>query len=171
MLENKIDGTDLIIRNARPSDAAKIIQLVKQVMNESPFFPKTPDEFNISVEQEESYINELALFLVAEIKGKIIGSATIDRSSLKKLNHSISLGITILKEYSGIGIGSLMMKRIIDWANLNKVEKLELEVFSDNLPAIALYKKFGFFEEGRKRKAIKIDGEHKDLILGRFSGE
>ncbi|MDF2588380.1 MAG: hypothetical protein K0S41_2221 [Anaerocolumna sp.] len=39
------------------------------------------------------------------------------------------------------------------------------------LHMIALYKKFGFFEEGRKRKAIKTDGEHKDLILmGRFSG-
>ena len=61
------------------------------------------------------------------------------------------------------------MKKVIEWAKLNKVEKIELEVFEDNAPAILLYKKFGFIEEGKKRKAIKTNEGYKDIILmGRF---
>lgn len=169
MIENLIGSKNLLIRNAEPRDATEIIMLVKQVMNEAPFFPRTSDEFNFTIEQEEEYIKNAALFLVAEAEGEIIGSATLDRSSLSKLNHTVSFGVTILKAYSGYGIGSLIMKKVIEWSELNKIEKIDLEVFDDNIPAIALYKKFGFVEEGRKRKAIKANEEYKDIILmGRF---
>jgi RimJ/RimL family protein N-acetyltransferase len=97
----------------------------------------TQEEFNFSVEQEEDYIKNITLFLVAEVDGKIIGS--------------------------------LLKKKVIEWADLNKVEKIDLEVFEDNEPAISLYKKFGFLEEGRKRKAIKTNETYKDIFLmGRF---
>lgn len=166
MIEN------LTIRNAETSDAEKILLLVKQVMNESPFFPRTSDEFNLTIAQEEDYIKNTALFLVAESNGKIIGSTTLDRSSLSKLNHTVSFGITILKAYSGQGVGSLLIKKIIEWAEANKVEKIDLEVFEDNTPAISLYKKFGFVEEGRKRKAIKTNNGYTDIILmARFSSD
>lgn len=172
MIEDLTKIKSLTIRNAETRDASKILFLVKQVMNESPFFPKTSDEFNFTIEQEEDYIKNAELFLVAEIEGEIIGSATLDRSSLIKLNHTVSLGITILKAYSGQGIGSLIMKKVIEWGELNELEKIDLEVFEDNIPAIALYKKFGFIEEGRKRKAVKINEGYKDIIImGRFLGD
>ncbi len=164
MIEN------LTIRDAEARDAEEILLLVKQVMTESPFFPRTSDEFNFTIVQEEDYIKNAALFLVAENDGKIIGSATLDRSSLSKLNHTVTFGITILKAYSGQGVGSLLMKKIIEWVEANKIEKIDLEVFEDNTPAMSLYKKFGFVEEGRKRKAIKTNDGYKDIILmARFS--
>lgn len=170
MVKNLINRQNVVIRNAETKDADKIILLIKQVMNESPFFPRTSDEFDFTVEQEEEYIKNAALFLLAEIDGKIVGSATLDRSNLSKLSHIVSFGITILKEYSGKGIGSSLLKKVIEWVELNKVEKIDLEVLEDNVPAISLYKKFGFIEEGRKRKAIKTSETYKDIILmGRFS--
>jgi len=160
---------NLIIRNAEARDADEVLLLVKQVMEEAPFFPRAVDEFNFTVEQEEEYIKNATLFLVAEKEGKIIGATTLDRSSIRKLNHTVSFGITILKEFSGQGIGSLLMKRVIEWAELNNIEKIDLEVFSDNTPGISLYKKFGFIEEGRKRKAIKTEDGYRDMILmGKF---
>ena len=165
MIENLIGSKNLLIRNAEARDATEIIMLVKQVMNEVPFFPRTSDEFNFTIEQEEEYIKNAALFLIAEIDGKIAGSATLDRNSLSKLNHIGVFGITILKEYTGQGIGNLLMKKVIEWAEANEVEKIELEVFEDNTPAILLYKKFGFIEEGKKRKAIKTNEGYKDIIL------
>lgn len=172
MTEKLRNGKNFLIKNAEARGAAEIILLVKQVMNESPFFPRTSDEFDFTTEQEEEYIKNAALFLIAEIDGKIVGSATLDRSCLSKLNHTVSLGITILKAYSGQGIGSSMMKKIIEWTELNKIEKIDLEVFEDNTPAISLYKKFGFIEEGRKRKAIKTNEGYKDIILmGRFRND
>jgi RimJ/RimL family protein N-acetyltransferase len=169
MVKTLVNNPNIVIRNAETKDAAEIIVLVKQVMSESPFFPRTPEEFNFSVEKEEDYIKNIALFLVAEVDGKIIGSATLDRNNLSKISHTASFGITILKEHSGQGVGSLLMKKVIEWAQLNKVEKIDLEVFEDNEPAISLYKKFGFLEEGRKRKAIKTNETYKDMFLmGRF---
>jgi len=167
-----IENENLLIRNAEAKDATEIILLVKQVMDEAPFFRSTPDEFDVTIEQEEEYIKNAALFLVAELDGKIVGSTTLDRSSLSKLNHTVSFGITILKEYSGQGIGSLLIKKVIEWVELNSIEKIDLEVFEDNFPAISLYEKFGFVEEGRKRKSIKTKDGYKDFILmGRFTNE
>ena len=163
MIEN------LIVRNAEGKDAEGILMLVKKVMDEAPFFPRTAGEFSFTTEQEAEYIEKAALFLVAEVEGKIIGSATLDRSALSKLNHTVTFGITILKDYCGLGIGSQLMKNVIEWSELNGVEKIDLEVFENNTSGIALYKKFGFLEEGRKRKAIKTKNGYQDLVLmGRF---
>ena len=165
-LEN---SKNLLIRNAEAKDADEIITMVKQVIDETGFFPRTTAEFNVTAQQEVDYIKSTALFLLVEIEGKIVGSVTLDRSHLIKLNHIVTLGITILKEYCGLGIGSLLMKKVIEWTKSNGVEKIELEVFENNTSAIMLYKKFGFVEEGRKRKYIKTNEGYQDMILmGRF---
>ncbi|WP_459476982.1 N-acetyltransferase family protein [Clostridium saccharoperbutylacetonicum] len=164
-MSEPINNMNLIIRKAELGDAESIIQLVKEVMDESPFFSRTSDEFNFTIEQEEEYIKNAALFLVAEVNGKIIGSATLDRSKLVRLNHAALFGITILKAFSHKGLGSLFMDKVIEWAELNKIEKIELEVFENNTKAISLYKKFAFIEEGRKIKAIKTNTGYENIIL------
>jgi ribosomal protein S18 acetylase RimI-like enzyme len=44
------------------------------------------------------------------------------------------------------------------------IERIELEVFASNEPAIALYRALGFATEGIKRKARKLDGSHEDNV-------
>lgn len=169
MTENLGNSKSLLIRNAEAKDAEEIITMVKQVIDETGFFPHTAEEFNVTVEHEVEYIKSTALFLLVEINGKIVGSATLNRSDLIKLNHIVTFGITILKEYCGLGIGSILIEKIIEWAKFNDVEKIELEVFEKNTSAIMLYKKFGFIEEGRKRRYIKTNEGYQDMILmGRF---
>lgn len=168
-MENLGNRKSLLIRNAEAKDAEEIIIMVKQVIDETGFFPHTAEEFNLTVEQEIEYIKSTALFLLVEIDGKIVGSATLDRRDLIKLNHIVTFGITILKEYCGLGIGSILMEKIIEWTKFNGVEKIELEVFEKNTSAIKLYEKFGFVEEGRKRKYIKTHEGYQDMVLmGRF---
>jgi len=164
MLEIKNDNK-LIIRNATVEDADEIVMLVKQVMSEVSFFPKEPEEFDLTAEDEAEYIKKISLFLVAEVDGKIVGSTTLQKGATKRISHVAEFGITILKEYSGLKIGTLLMEEVIKWCKENQVEKIELEVFEENTPAIALYKKFGFMEEGIKNKNIKIKGEYKNTLL------
>ena len=45
------------------------------------------------------------------------------------------------------------------------LERIELEVFASNTVAKKLCEKFGFHEEGRKRKARKLDGVYDDIVL------
>ncbi|GKX67970.1 GNAT family N-acetyltransferase [Inconstantimicrobium mannanitabidum] len=164
-MEELANNKNVIIRNAEIRDAAQAIYIVKQVMAEAPFFPRASEEFVFTVEQEESYIKNAALFLVVEVEGKIVGLATLDRSNLVKIHHTATFGINILKEYCGQGVGSLLMQRVIEWAENNGVEKIDLEVFANNISAIALYKKYGFVEEGRKRKAIKTNEGYQDMLI------
>lgn len=44
------------------------------------------------------------------------------------------------------------------------LERVELEVFASNAPAIALYEKMGFVTEGVKKRARKLDGLYDDVV-------
>ena len=46
-----------------------------------------------------------------------------------------------------------------------RIEKIELQVYASNRPARALYRKFGFAQEGRRIRARKLDGKYDDVIL------
>lgn len=88
-----MQSESLVIRRAEEGDAYQIIRLVKQVIKESPFFERTPEEFNFTVEDEQEYIKNTELFIVVEVDGKIVGSATLKRSSLSMLRHTALFGI------------------------------------------------------------------------------
>ena len=61
------------------------------------------------------------------------------------------------------------MKKVIEWTKTEGIEKIELEVFENNISAIKLYEKFGFIEEGRRKKMIKTEEGYLDMIImGRF---
>ena len=58
---------------------------------------------------------------------------------------------------------------VVGWCDVFPLEKVELNVYTTNLPAIALYKNFEFEEEGLIRKFRKLDGQYFDcLAMGKF---
>ena len=58
------------------------------------------------------------------------------------------------------------MAACVEWARETGVHKLSLEVFPWNEPAIALYRRFGFVEEGRLRKQYRRQsGELWDVLV------
>jgi L-phenylalanine/L-methionine N-acetyltransferase len=72
--------------------------------------------------------------------------------------------MAIHDDWQGKGVGSALMSAAIDladnWLNLSR---LELEVFTDNEPAIALYKKFGFINDGTHKNYAYRDGQFVDV--------
>ncbi|MDE9517558.1 GNAT family N-acetyltransferase [Xenorhabdus bovienii] len=77
----------------------------------------------------------------------------------------VGVGISVDADYSGKGIGSKMMEFAIDYAfNWLAAVRIELEVFTDNEKAIALYTKFGFEKEGVLRKASLKNGQYCDVM-------
>ena len=42
--------------------------------------------------------------------------------------------------------------------------RIELEVYESNQPAIALYERYGFAHEGRKRRGRILDGRSEDIV-------
>ena len=63
--------------------------------------------------------------------------------------------MTVAREWRGRGVGSALLAAAIEWAREQGLHKLSLGVFAHNAAGIALYRKFGFVEEGRRVKQYR----------------
>ena len=78
-------------------------------------------------------------------------------------SHVATFGMAVAAGHQGCGIGSALMREMIDLCdNWLRVERIELTVFADNAPAIAVYKKYGFEIEGTGRRYALRNGEYVD---------
>ena len=103
--------------------------------------------------------------LIALDGSRIVGWCDIGTSEREGFTHAGRLGMGVLKEYRGQGIGSQLLEESLSEARDRGLERVELDVYASNTPAICLYEKFEFKIEGRKRKARKLDGNYEDLIV------
>lgn len=100
----------------------------------------------------------------AIIDGRVVGHASLEvhRSSRA---HSAHLGLAVHDAYHRRGVGAALLQGLIDCADASLgLRRIDLTVFSDNAPAIALYRKFGFVEEGRSRGFAVRDGVLADVL-------
>jgi len=99
--------------------------------------------------------------LVAVAGAEIVGSLHID---LSRYGFG-EIGMAVAREWRGRGAGSALLAAAIEWARERGLHKLTLAVFPHNEAAIALYRKFGFVEEGRRVKQIRrASGELWDTV-------
>jgi RimJ/RimL family protein N-acetyltransferase len=98
---------------------------------------------------------------VAVADDEIVGSVHVERS-----RHGFGeFGMAVAREWRGRGVGSALLATAIEWARQQGLHKLSLGVFAHNAAAIALYRKFGFVEEGRRVKQYRrTSGELWDSI-------
>jgi RimJ/RimL family protein N-acetyltransferase len=162
------DGQLLILREAMPDDAERLLAYIEQIAGESDNITRGPGEFAMTVEQEREFLQASAasltsLYLVAEIKGEIAGALSFRGGDRPRLRHAGEFGISVLKKYWNLGIGRHLLAYLIDWAKGTRViRKIDLLVRTDNYPAIHLYEKFGFVREGRITRHMYIHGEFID---------
>lgn|SRR5215467_954416 len=99
--------------------------------------------------------------LIAQSQGALVGEIRIDPSWM----GYGEIGMMVAAQWRGRGVGSLLLAAAIDWARARGLHKLALSVFPHNYAARALYRKFGFVEEGRLvRHVRRADGQIWDLI-------
>jgi len=99
--------------------------------------------------------------IVAVGGGEVIGSIHVGVSG-----HGYGeIGMAIAREWRGRGVGSALMEAAIEWARERGLHKLSLGVFAHNAAGLALYRKYGFVEEGRRVKHYRRQsGELWDTI-------
>lgn len=111
------------------------------------------------------------LHLLAVENGAAIASGGIHGiAGATRRRHAAGLGICVALEKQRQGIGSEMMKRLLDWSdNWAGYLRVELNVYTDNERAIALYRRFGFQMEGTYRAYALRDGVYVDsYAMARF---
>jgi RimJ/RimL family protein N-acetyltransferase len=91
------------------------------------------------------------------MSGCIVGSVNFENGPHRRIAHRGSLGIAVVKQWRGQGVGTALLQTLLQWAATNPlIEKVCLEVFATNARAIRLYKTLGFLEEGLRPKEIKL---------------
>lgn len=153
----------ITIEKATCEDAAEILQYLKQVGAETDNLSFGAEGLPFTIEAEAAYLRQIenscdAIMLIAKENGKIVGDASLSRLP-RRMKHRGDFGISVLKKCWNKGIGSQLLLEIINFAKQNEFEGIDLQVHSDNLPAIHLYEKFGFKKIGTHPSFFKIGSE------------
>jgi RimJ/RimL family protein N-acetyltransferase len=113
-------------------------------------------------ERTARFAASIAESIVAVVGGQIVGMIHVEVS-----RHGFGeFGMLVDREWRGRGVGSALLQAAIDWARGQGLHKLCLEVFAHNAAGIALYRKHGFVEEGRRVKQYRrASGELWDSIV------
>jgi ribosomal protein S18 acetylase RimI-like enzyme len=107
-----------------------------------------------------------AIHLVAlAVDETVVGWCDLRPKAAATLRHSAVLGMGVIAPFRGRGVGSQMLATALTAADARGLRRTELIVRADNHAAIALYRRFGFAEEGRCRQYLRIDGEDHDALL------
>ena len=101
---------------------------------------------------------------VASDAGKIVGWCDVVPLSSIGMTHSGTLGMGLLATHRGQGLGRRLLELTIQQANEFGLSRIELEVFASNTPAVSLYQRTGFQNEGIKRQARILDDRIDDVI-------
>jgi len=165
------NGIEIIIRKTVKEDAQNLLDYLKIVGGESDNLTFDKNGLGLTVEQEEHYIENInssraSAQFIGTIGHNIVCCGGVTAQSRDRTAHQSNLGISVLKEFWDIGVGTGLMEKMIEFAKeTGKTEIIHLGVRADNDRAIALYKKLGFQEIGRYPKYFKIRGEYYDDIL------
>lgn len=159
--------SNLTIREARIEDAAVLVA-AEQATAETPgLLVSRPSELILeNFEKKIVDLAKLGRYIVAEKDGKIVGHARLDPMPLEAISHVLRLTIVVHPGFLGQGIGTSLMRDLMEWAKQSpRVKKLELLVRATNERAIRLYSKLGFVDEGRFRNRVRLpDGKFADDI-------
>lgn len=103
--------------------------------------------------------------LVACVESDVVGQLDLYTFPLHpRRRHTGQIGMAVHDDWQGKGVGAALLQAAIDladrWMNLLR---LELEVYTDNEPALRLYKKFGFVVEGTLAQFAYRDGQFVDV--------
>jgi ribosomal protein S18 acetylase RimI-like enzyme len=104
------------------------------------------------------------LWLALDARGSIAGHIDLRARPEPLARHRAMLGMGVQRAYRRRGLGVRLVDAAIGWARGEAgLQWIDLEVLSDNHPAVALYLRAGFTMTARIEDMLHIDGASHDL--------
>ncbi|HEY5990376.1 MAG TPA: GNAT family N-acetyltransferase, partial [Streptosporangiaceae bacterium] len=152
--------TQFVVRPARADDARAMAEIFAAVAEERDGIATEPP---VDIEERAALFARSAdQSLVAVADGQIVGMLHVEVS-----RHGFGeVGMLVDRGWRGRGVGLALVQAAIGWARGQRLHKLCLDVFAHNTAAIALYRKSGFVEEGRRAQHYRrANGELWDAVV------
>ena len=165
------NGKEAVLRSPRKEDAAELLAYLRRTAEETDFVLRYPEEVTMTVEQEESFLqrinqSENNYMILCMVDGKLAGNCSMQFHDKMKVRHRGEVAIALIKEFWGMGIGTILFEEMISLARERGAKQLELGMVDGNERGLALYHKMGFREYGRLPNAFhQKDGTMRDEIL------
>ena len=156
IMETCRDKAKIRVRIAKRSDLDDIYELDVQTFA----MPWSKEALSYDILE-----NDNAFVIVAEYEGEFAGYADI----WTVLDEADLNSIAVRVDFRRKGIGDAIMLAMIEMLSANGVATINLEVRVSNMPAIKLYKKYGFNECG-VRPGYYLDNGEDALIMKRETG-
>lgn len=141
---------DLIVRMAEESDIRPMAEMDILCFSA----PWSEESFRKEITE-----NRLALYIVAEISGRMVGYAGL--WSIVDEGHITN--VAVHPDFRRKGIGEALITVLLNHTLENGILSHTLEVRASNDPAISLYSKFGFKPAGLRKNYYEDNGE--DAII------
>lgn len=156
---------EVAVRRAEPADAAALHTTMSQPRAQA-WTLQVP--FPSVAEWEERMSDppdgfRLLVACVGDAAGHVVGNLGLNVVDRPRRRHVASLGMAVHDDWTGRGVGTALMVAAMDLCDAwLQVTRVELEVFVDSGPALALYHRFGFEVEGTGRGSVFRDGAYVD---------
>ncbi|MFX0067224.1 MAG: GNAT family N-acetyltransferase [Candidatus Hermodarchaeota archaeon] len=157
------DGKEVILRFLVLDDRKRLVEMFSSMSDESLKWSMAPYTIEV-INRWLSNITHL-IPLVAGYDTKIVGYAAIFKYPHARRKGIGSLLIYIHHEFHNVGLGTVMMEKLLQIAKKENMHKIELAVVAANKQAIRLYKKVGFVVEGVSQDSfLGHDGKYHNMI-------
>ena len=178
-------GKGLVIRSADRRDAGGFLAHTRRLVDETIYMLKGSEDGLPDVQEQRLIFDFFQrtptfLCLVATRPSRglgrqpILASLTLTGARTQRTQHAVQLGMGVLQEAWGVGIGGLILDAALTWAHTNPIlRRVRLQVYEDNVKARQLYSSRGFVEEGRMADEVLLKERWVHLVGMSFdsSGE
>ncbi len=164
---------DLAIAPLEEKDVLKLARILKAVADEEVLIATPP---GVSLATAEAMLRaSLAraaagggVELVARVKGKILGGASIERGGPRQ-EHVADLYLFLAEESRGKGVGGKLLEALEKEAPELGITKLSVTVLAGNLNARHLFESRGYEQEGIRRRNRNLGlFEEDEVLLAKF---
>jgi len=162
------------VRKAEVKDAPKTRELFLELLKSYPkaYLSTWEEEKKLDVGDEVAKLKKISRrptsnFFVAEVGNKIVGMVICHGHEKRKIRHQATVEkLGVLPEYCRRGIGTLLLKHLLDWVrDETKISRLDLWVILSNPKVLSFYQKFGFEKEAVIGKACRIGDKFYDSVI------
>jgi len=151
-------GEEVVLRTPTFEDLDDLLELINSLVEER---AEIIVDRIMTKEQEAEWLAGLlaslerdeVLYLAAETGGRVVASCDLHRGKGSEAHVGV-VGIVVKKGFRDLGIGSEMLRALIEYGEKVGLRLLVLSVFATNMRAVHVYEKAGFFVTGR------VPGKH-----------
>ena len=163
------DGRNVTLRTLKWEDLDDLMELINSLVDEKAEIARAE---RVSREDEAEWLPKMLsslerdelFFLVADVGGKVVASSDIHILSGDE-KHVGVLGIVVKNGFRSLGIGTEMMKILVEQGTSLGLKVLMLYVFATNKRAVHVYEKVGFVETGKIPRKHFREGQYIDEVI------